>query len=288
MKETSKLRLALPKGRMFDGTALLLADAGMNIKTATRGYRPRISGMDIEAKILKPQNIIEMLDAGTRDIGFAGADWVQELGADLVELLDTGMDTVHLVVAAPPALLVDGQLPQRVLTVASEYVNLTAAWQASAQRADKFVRSFGSTEVFPPEDADYILDIASTGATLEANGLKVIEVIKESSTRLYASLRAMQEHAKAMQIRDFCLVVESVLEGRRRVMVEANVPSECLERVMQIFPAMRKPTIANLSGDQGFAVKAAVERQQILMLIPALKAAGACDIVITNLAKVVK
>ncbi len=99
------LRLALPKGRMQEGVFKLLEEAGIRIFASQRGYRPRLSIEDAEAKILKPQNIIEMLAIGSRDLGFAGADWVAELGADLVEVLDTSLDPVRLVAAAPPAAM---------------------------------------------------------------------------------------------------------------------------------------------------------------------------------------
>jgi len=288
IQNTNLLRLAIPKGRMFAGVERLLEDAGISLRTSARDYRPFIAGGLIEAKILKPQNLIEMLDLGTRDIGFAGADWVQELDTDIVELLDTGLDQVRMVVAAPRRILENGELPNRTLTVASEYVQLTEAWQERAGRQDKFVKSFGSTEVFPPEDADYIIDIAATGATLTANNLVVVEELNVSSTRLYASRKAMADSSKAKRITDFCLVLEAVIEARGRVMLEANVPTDRMEAVMAIFPAMKQPTISTLSDRAGYAVKAAVKKSIVLELIPALKQAGASDIIITNLAKVVK
>lgn len=288
MTDPNKIFLAIPKGRMFDSVVRLMDEAGIALKASSRGYRPYISDQRIEAKILKPQNIIEMLDTGTRDIGFAGADWVNELNMDLVELLDTGLDTVRLVIAAPRALLENGKLPNRQLTVASEYVSITKNWQQQQGRNDKFVCSFGSTEVFPPEDADYIIDITATGSTLTANNLVIVEEIQVSSTRLYASRQALKDPVKAQMIEDFRLILESVLEGRRRVFVEANVPLDCFDNVMAIFPAMKQPTVASLSDNQGYAVKAAVEKSKILTLIPALKQAGATDILIMNLAKVVK
>src|SRR5262245_47356425 len=105
------LRLALPKGSMQDGVCALLSEAGIHAGAMGRGYRPHVSLPGIDAKILKPQNVVEMLQAGSRDVGFAGADWVRELNADLMELVDTGLDRVRLVAAAPAALLVDGRLP---------------------------------------------------------------------------------------------------------------------------------------------------------------------------------
>src|SRR6185436_737005 len=146
------LKLALPKGRMQQGVLALLADAGIGVRVGERGYRPALSLPGVEAKVLKPQNIVEMLHVGSRDAGFAGADWVAELGADVVELLDTGLDPVRLVAAAPAALLESGALPQRELVVASEFERLSQRWIESRGIRAKFVRSYGATEVFPPED----------------------------------------------------------------------------------------------------------------------------------------
>src|SRR5947209_9939143 len=123
-------RLGLPKGRMEQGVLTLLADAGIRVRPSARGYRPDVSLPGAEAKMLKPQNIVEMLALGSRDVGFAGADWVAELEADVVELLDTGLDPVQLVAAASKTLLVDGRLPARHLVVASEYERLAQRWIA--------------------------------------------------------------------------------------------------------------------------------------------------------------
>src|SRR5207249_11476841 len=111
------LRLGLTKGRMAQAALTLLGDAGIGLRPGARGYRPDVSLPGTEAKILKPQNIVEMLALGSRDVGFAGADWVAELEANVVELLDTGLDPVQVVAAAPKALLEDGRLPTRRLVV---------------------------------------------------------------------------------------------------------------------------------------------------------------------------
>src|SRR5574342_9308 len=124
----ARLRLGLPKGRMEQAVLTLLADAGIRVTPGSRGYRPHVSLGDTEAKLLKPQNILEMLALGSRDVGFAGADWATELAADVVELLDTGLDPVQVVAAAPPALLTGRRLPPRRLVVASEYERLTRRW----------------------------------------------------------------------------------------------------------------------------------------------------------------
>ncbi|HLE94793.1 MAG TPA: ATP phosphoribosyltransferase, partial [Acidimicrobiia bacterium] len=157
--------LAVPKGRIEPGVTTLLAAAGMELRAGPRGYRPVLSVPGYEVKMLKPQNIVEMLAAGSRDVGFAGADWVAEKSADLVELLDTGLDPVRMVAAAPESLLVNGALPSRHLVVAGEYERLTRGWIAEQGLDASFVHSYGATEVFPPEDADVIVDISATGET---------------------------------------------------------------------------------------------------------------------------
>jgi len=280
-------RLGLPKGRMETGVLTLLADAGIRVRPSARGYRPDVSLPGAEAKLLKPQNIVEMLVLGSRDVGFAGADWVAELEADVVELLDTGLDPVQLVAAAPIALLESGRLPTRRLVVASEYERLTRRWIAARGLCAEFVRSYGATEVFPPEDADVIVDNTATGATLEANGLSIVHVLMRSSTRLYANRAAFDDPARRRSIDDLVLLINSVLEARRRVMLEVNASAACLDAVVAVLPSMRQATVAPLFGNGGYAVKAAVPRELLPQVIPAVKAAGGTDVVVSTLSQIV-
>jgi len=275
------LRLGLPKGRMEGGVLSLLGDAGIHVRPGARGYRPDVSLPETEAKLLKPQNVVEMLAAGSRDAGFAGADWVAELQADVIELLDTELDQVQIVAAAP------GALPDRRVVVASEYERLARAWIADRRLAADFVRSYGATEVFPPEDADVIVDNTATGATLEANGLRVVDVLMQSSTRLYANRHALNDPTRRRRIEDLVLLLRSVLDARRRVMLEVNASAECLDAVVAALPAMRRATVSPLFGNNGYAVKAAVPRDILPLVIPAVKAAGGTDVVVSRLAQIV-
>lgn len=259
----------------------------MPIRTGAREYRPTISLEGFNAKILKPQNIVEMLHVGSRDIGFAGADWVAELNADVVELLDTGLDEVRLVAAAPKEILVAGELPDRPLVVASEYERLTTDWIGRRSLDATFVKSFGATEVFPPEDADCIVDITATGATLEANNLTILDEISRSSTRLYANAKAMGDPSRREAAERFALLLRAVLEARSRVMVEVNVSAERLESVVGALPCMREPTISPLHHAGGFAVKAAVPRKDLPNVILEIKKRGGTDIVVSSLTQIV-
>jgi len=286
-QNSPRLRLALPKGRMADGVNRLLADAGIRVQSAAREYRPELSLQGCEVKLLKPQAIVKMLELGSRDIGFAGADWVAEFDAPLVELLDTGLDPVRIVVAAPAEAAKQSGFWQRPLVIASELEHTTLRWIAQRQLQATFLRSFGSTEVYPPEDADCIVDVVATGATLKANGLEVIEEIMTSSTRLYASPQALDRPELREGIEHLVLLLKSVLEARRRVMVEVNVTAEVLQQVVAALPCMREPTIAQLHGERGFAIKVAAPKSGLPELIGKIKALGGTDIVVSPIAQII-
>ena len=272
---------------MQEGVFALLREAGVQVRIGPRAYRPHVTLPGLETKLLKPQNIVEMLVAGSRDIGFAGADWVAEHAADIVELLDTGLDPVKIVAAAPRDLLVDDELPARALTVASEYERLTRRWIEERGLEATFVHSYGATEVFPPEDADLIVDNSATGSTLDANGLSVVDVVMTSSTRLYANPRALEDPLRRERIEHLVLLLSSVLEARARVMVELNVAPEHLDSVIDALPCMRQPTVSRLHGEVGYAVKAAVPRVNLPLLIAALKDRGGSDVVVSSPTQIV-
>ena len=281
--DDATIRLGLPKGRMQEAVLQLLEDAGIRLSFGRRGYRPSLSLDGFEAKLLKPQNVAEMLHVGSRDLGFAGADWVAELELDLVELLDTQLDPVHIVAAADPRFAPDAG-PFRVAT---EYRTLTRRWLDRAGYEGRIVRAYGATEVFPPEDADCVVDNTATGETLRANGLHVFAELMRSSTRLYAAPAALEHPTKRRRIEVFTMLVRSVLEARGRVMVETNVPTNRLEAVVAVLPGMGEPTVASLAHGAGFAVKAAVRRADLPLLIPRIKEAGGTDIVVFQLAQIV-
>lgn len=283
-KDHTNLRVAMPKGRMFNGVVNLLNEAGIKLRGGERDYRPSLSLPSTEVKILKPQNVVRMLDAGSRDVGFAGADWVKEIGADIVELLDTSLDPVRLVAAVPQAFARDG-LPSKVV-VASEYEVITKEWIAKKKIDAHFVRSYGATEVFPPEDADLIVDNTATGSTLRANGLEIIDDVMRSSTRLYASKEALADPVLSKQIDSLVLLLKSVLAARSRLMVELNVDKAQFEKVISLLPSMREPTVSELHSEAGYSVRSAVPKDTLPTLIPLLKENGARDIVVSAIAQI--
>ena len=287
MNEAGVVRLALPKGRMQEALFGLLRDAGVRVRLGQREYRPAISLPGFQVKLLKPQNIVEMLHAGTRDAGFAGYDWVVEKDAHLETLLDTGLSPVQVVAAAPVDLLRVGQLPKRHLVVASEYQRLTRGWITSRGLDATLVRTYGATEVFPPEDADCIVDNTATGSTLAANRLEIIDELMRSSTRFFANPQALKDPTKRAAVEHLTMLLESVLAARARVMLEQNVPADRQAAVEEALPCMREPTVSPLHDGAGYAVKAAVPREGLPSLIPELKARGGLDIIVTRPTQIV-
>jgi ATP phosphoribosyltransferase len=281
-----KLRILIPKGRIFDNVSRLFTEAGFPLSLADRTYRPIIGADWLDAKIMKPQNVGELLELGSHDAGFTGIDWIQESGADVEEVMDLGFDRVRIV-AAVPSSLDEEALRTKKLVVATEYVGLAEAWLRRQGYQYQIVRTYGATEVFPPDDADMIIDNTSTGQTLKDNGLRITAVILESSTRFVASKAAMADPEKRSRIEELAMLFRAVLDGRDTVMLEMNVVQDRFTELVAGLPAMRSPTVAPLYGDDGYAVKIAVKKDEVPDLIPRLKKLGATDIVEYDLRKVV-
>ena len=285
-QHNEKLRILIPKGRIFENISLLFNEAGYPLRLADRTYRPLISADWMDAKIMKPQNVGELLELGNHDAGFTGSDWIKESYADVEDILDLGFDRVRIV-AAIPSDYIEESLKSRRILVATEYVNLAEKWLSDSGYDYRLLRTYGATEVFPPDDADMIIDNTSSGQTLKDNSLKIIASLLESSTRFVASKAAMADPEKRSRIEELTMLFQAVLDGRDRVMLEMNVAEEHFSALVTGLPAMRSPTVSPLCGNDGFAIKIAVKKSEVPELIPRLKKLGAGDIVEYDLRKVV-
>ncbi len=281
-----KLKMVIPKGRIYNSVINLLNDAGFGVETAERVYIPRVEDSEIEAKIMKPQNIPKLVELGSHDVGFTGYDWVVETRVNIIEVLDLGFDKVKIVAAVPESLA-ELDLKKRKLIVASEYERIASDFLRKEKYNFLLIRTFGATEVFPPEDADMIIDNTSTGRTLKEHNLHVIKTVLESSTRFIANRSALDDPWKREKIEEMKMLFRAVLDARERVMLEMNVSKEKFEEIIKILPCMRSPTVAPLYSEQGFAVKAAVKKNEVIKLIPLLKKHGATDILEYEFRKVV-
>lgn len=284
--QLKKLSLVIPKGSIYESVATLLRDAGIHLRTNERAYRPIVSDAELEVKIMRPQNIPELIELGSHDVGFTGFDWVAERNADVVEVLDLGLDPVAIV-AAVPAALANEDLRTRKIVVASEYEHISRSFLDREGYEYVFLRTYGATEVFPPDDADMIIDNTSSGRTLREHGLQIIATLMKSSTRFIANKNAYTCAEKQEKIGEMKMLFKAILDARTRVMLEMNIPEEKFDDVVKVLPCMRSPTVAPLYREQGFAVKVAVKRAEAIKLIPLLKKLGASDILEYEFRKVV-
>jgi len=286
VNQMKKLKMIIPKGRIFDNTVDLLNQAGIKINGNSRHYIPHVSLPEIEAKIMKPQNIAQVIEIGSHDIGFTGHDWIVETSAEVEQILDLNLDPVKIVSAVPKEFQELSKKNTKII-VASEYKNISTQYLRSNNYDFLLIQTSGATEAFPPQDADMIIDNISTGRTLKEHGLKIKDEIMASSTRFIANKKALQDRWKREKIEELKMLFKAVLNAKERVMLEMNVPPERLESLVKIIPCMRSPTVSPLYAGQGYAVKVAVRKNDTLKLIPLLKKMGATDILEYELKKVI-
>ena len=278
--------MIIPKGRIFANTVELLDQSGIKINSNSRHYIPHVSLPELEAKIMKPQNIAQVIEIGSHDIGFTGYDWIVETGAEVEQILDLYLDPVRIVSAVPQGFKEQAITNQKIV-VASEYKNISTRYLRSKKYDFLLIQTSGATEAFPPQDADMIIDNISTGRTLKEHGLKIKDEIMISSTRFISNKEALQDNWKREKIEELKMLFTAVLNAKERVMLEMNVPPEKLNSLVKIIPCMRSPTVSPLYAGQGYAVKVAVKKQETLKLIPLLKKIGATDILEYELKKVI-
>lgn len=287
IKIMDKLKILLPKGRIYENVVGLFSGAGISINLPDRAYRPSVNQDDLEAKVMKPQNIGKLLELGSHDVGFTGRDWIEETNADVVEIMDLGFDKVRIV-AAVPASIDDTALKSKKVIVATEYETIAKKWLSEQKINSEVIRTYGATEVFPPDDADMIIDNTATGRTLIENGLRIVDTIITSSTRMFASKKALEDPEKNKKIMELKMLFEAVLDARDRVMLEMNVTRARFPELVKGLPSMKSPTISPLYGDDGYAIKIAVKKSEVPILLPQLKNLGATDILEYDLRKVLQ
>ncbi len=281
-----KIKMAIPKGKLQIEILKLLSDIGIDIMGDERNYRPSCSDENFEIKLLKGQNIPSLVELGQHDIGFSGLDWIAEQGADVEVIKPLGFNPVQIVACIPEDWDYES-LKSRKIIVATEYMNLAQQFLDKNGFDAQLIRSYGATEVFPPEDADMVIDNTSTGSTIKANRLKICDVVYESSTQFFANKAALQDPQKKAIIDDMLLLINGVMNARQRVLLEMNCQSENIEKIVALLPAMRSPTVSQLFNSDAYSVRAAIPKKAAKDLIPKLKQAGATDILELPIRKVV-
>jgi ATP phosphoribosyltransferase len=289
------LKVVLPKGSLEKATLALFEAADLTVhRSSTVEYNASVDDPRIdEVRILRPQEIAGYVADGLFDLGITGRDWVEETAADVVTLgqmrySKASSRPIRLVVAVPQASPVErvDDLPQGV-KVSTEYPELTRRY-FQKRGIDADIRlSYGATEAKVPDIVDCIVEITETGRALRAAGLKIVEEILQSYTELVANPVAYADAGKRRAMEQIKVLLDGVLEARGKVLVKLNVGRADLDEVIRLVPSMKAPTVSELFGEGGYAVETVVLKSEINTLIPALKEAGASDIIELPLAKIV-
>ncbi len=289
------LKLVLPKGSLERATLELFdhADLAVNRSSAVN-YSATIDDPRIESvRILRPQEISGYVAEGLFDLGITGRDWIVETDSDVVSLGELRYSKatsrpVQIVVAVPDdspaqsvADLADG------VRVSSEYPEMTKRYFAE-QGIDADVRlSYGATEAKAPDIVDVVVDLTETGRALRAAGLRIIDTILTSYTELVANREAYEDPDKRKAMTQIHTLLQGVLDARGKVLVKLNIETDGLQRIIDVLPSLKAPTVNELFGGHGYAVETVVAKNEINIMIPELRERGATDIVELPISKIV-
>ncbi len=302
------LKVTIPKGSLQDEVTSFFERAGLKLKFASnRDYRPSIDDPEVYIKLLRPQEIPNYLIGEDEfDLGISGIDWVKETNADVEVILDLEIGGVRIVFCIPNTwedinsvdeVLQKFSKENKVLRISTEYLTLSlnylknnkmykkvfgdkaplviTPWKTWGENDRvKIFLSFGATEAKPPEEVDVIIDNTQTGSTLRANNLKIIDVIDTSTAVLIANKNALQDEWKQEKIKDLKVLLMGVIEASKKLHIFMNVQEQNLNKILAELPALKRPTISKLAGedtDGWFAINTIIKKDEFLSLIPMLR-----------------
>ncbi|MEW6447839.1 MAG: ATP phosphoribosyltransferase [Bacillota bacterium] len=288
-----KLRLGLPKGSLQEATFQLFKRAGYNIAVSGRSYYPSIDDPEIEVILMRAQEIPRYVSEGVFDAGLSGYDWIQENEAQVIEVAELvyakqSNRPVRLVLAVAQDSGIRSVSDLEGKRIATEFVRLTQKYLAAHGVTANVEFSYGATEVKVPEVVDAIVDLTETGSSLKAHNLEVLATILESTPRLHANPTAWADPWKRAKLEKVALLLKGALAAYAKVGLKMNVMSDNLAKVLEILPAMKHPTVSPLYNNGNWvALEVVIDEYRVRELIPALKEAGAQDIIEYPLNKVI-
>ena len=290
------LSLVLPKGSLEKATLDLFDSADLAVLRASeRDYHATIDDPRIDrVRILRPQEIPTYVERGIFDLGITGRDAITEAQSDVVSLGElqyskATANPVRIVLAVPqnaPWRTVE-DLPEGV-RISTEYPELTERFFAERGVKASVIRSYGATEAKVPDIVDAIVDLTETGSSLRKNGLRILDTLMTSYTELITNAAAYADADKRAAMEDIALLLQGVLRARGQVLLKLNVAAGKLDAVTAMLPAMSSPTVTALAAGDMNAVETVVPKRGVNRLIPALKAAGAQDILEIPISKIVE
>jgi ATP phosphoribosyltransferase len=288
----SLLRLGIPKGSLQDATVDLLARAGWKVTLSSRSYVPAIDDPEMDCLLVRAQEMARYVESGALDAGITGHDWVEETRADVLELAELiyakqRLARVKWVLAVPEDSAIHEPRDLEGKVIATEVVGITEKYLARHGVKARVEFSWGATEVKAPELADAIVEVTETGSSLRANHLRILDTVLESSTVFIMNRKSADHPAKREKAENLVLMLQGAIAAATKVGLMLNVRRENLAGVLQVLPALKNPTISELSDAAWVAVNTIVEEAVVRQILPRLKAAKAQGIVEYPLNKIV-
>lgn len=287
-----KIKLGLPKGSLQESTFRMLKKAGFSISVSGRSYFPYIDDDEIEAVLLRAQEIPTYVENGVLDCGITGADWILENNAKVTVVSDLlyakqNITPVRWVLAVPCNSKIKSVKSLRGKRIATELVNVTKKYLKKNKVKAEVEFSWGATEAKVPQLVDAIVELTETGSSLRAHNLQIIDIVCKSTTQLIANNASWKERWKKDKMQNIALLLKGALNAEQKVGLKLNANKKSLKKVLSLLPAMRNPTISHLSRPGWFAVEIIADEKAVRSLIPKLKKAGAEAIIEYNLTKVI-
>jgi len=286
------LRLGLPKGSLQDATIEKMGKAGFHVSVSSRSYLPYVDDEELEIRLIRAQEISRYVEHGYLDCGITGYDWIQENGSSVHEVGEflfskATRQPTRWVLAVPENSAIKSVKDLRGKRIATEVVNLTKKYLRRHKVKAEVEFSWGATEVKAHELVDAIVEVTETGSSLRANNLRIVDTLLVSTPRLIANHKSWKDEWKRRKIEIMALLLKGALEAEAKVGLKMNIAHKNLPQLLATLPALRNPTISQLSQEGWVAVETIIDEHTVREMIPALKAAGAEGIIEYPLNKVV-
>ncbi|MDR2666122.1 MAG: ATP phosphoribosyltransferase [Endomicrobium sp.] len=287
-----KLKLGFPKGSLQDLTVALFKRAGIKIDISSRSYYPVSDDDELEIMLIRSQEMALYVQNGFFDAGLTGYDWICETGAAVKEVCElnyakSGFRPVRWVLAVPESSKIKSVDDLEGKRVATELLNYTRKYFAKKKIKVDIEFSWGATEVKAGKFVDAIVELTETGSSLRANKLRVIDEMFVSTTRFITNAKTLDDNWKREKIENMAMLLKGALASEGMVGFKMNVPAKCLEKVISVLPALKKPTISQLSDKNWVAIEVVLEEKTVKKIIPALKRSGATGIIEYSLNKII-
>ena len=297
-----KVKFAIPKGSLEEATFKILEKSWTMVNRKSRTYRVFLDDPQISVKMLRPQEIPNLVSEGLYDVGITGQDWIAETKANVEPILDLEYGKIKLVIAIPEkykfknldAMITAYAKKKKILRISSEYLTTASKFIKQLKSYKKFygskdpqiitpwVRlgtnkniqihlSFGATEAKPPDDVDAIMDVTETGTTLKQNQLKIIDTVLESNAYLVANKNSLKDKSKREKIFDIVTLMRGAVHGRKYLHIYLNVEEKNLKKLLKEVTSLKRPTVSPLSEKGWYGVNTIILKSDFHKLVPKLR-----------------